>query len=105
MNKSDLAARVANQTSMSSSGANAAVNAAFSAIAGVGTFSTNSHPARKGRNPRTGETIAIADSTAPSFKAGKTLREAVNGPTLPQFTRMLTDFVARPMPSTQRNGK
>ena len=47
-------------------------------IAGFGTFSTKSRSARQGRNPRTGETIAIAASTAPSFKAGKTLRGAVN---------------------------
>ena len=88
--KAQLAARVTAQASMSRAGADAAVNAAFSAIAdalaggetvtiaGFGTFSTKSRPARQDRNPRTGETIAIAASTAPSFKAGKTLRDAVN---------------------------
>lgn len=117
MNNPDLAARVATQTSVSSSGADATGNAAFSAIAGAlsggetvaiagfGTISTNSYLARKGRNSRTGETIAIVASTAPSFKACKSLLGAVNGPTLPQFTRMPADFVARPMPSTQHNGK
>ena len=47
-------------------------------IAGFGTFATRSRPARQGRNPATGESIAIAASTAPSFKAGKTLRDGVN---------------------------
>ena len=89
MNKRELAARVAARTSLSGSDADAAVSAVFSAIAdalaggetvtiaGFGTFSTRSRPARPGRNPRTGESIAIAASTAPSFKAGKTLRTAV----------------------------
>ena len=90
MTKTQLAARVAAQASMSRAGAHAAVNAVFSTIAdalaggetvtiaGFGTFSTKSRPARQGRNPQTGESIAIAASTAPSFKAGKTLRDAVN---------------------------
>ena len=47
-------------------------------IAGFGTFTTKSRPARQGRNPRTGEAIAIAASTAPAFKPGKALRDAVN---------------------------
>ena len=89
MNKRELAAHVAARTSLSKSDADAAVSAVFSAIAdalasgetvtiaGFGAFSTRSRPARTGRNPRTGETITIAASTAPSFKAGKTLRDAV----------------------------
>ena len=89
MNKRELAAQVAASTSLSQSDADAAVSAVFSAIAdalaggetvtiaGFGAFSTRSRPARPGRNPRTGETITIAASTAPSFKAGKTLRDAV----------------------------
>ena len=50
-------------------------------IAGFGTFATRSRAARQGRNPATGESIAIAASTAPSFKAGKALRDAVNAGT------------------------
>ena len=46
-------------------------------IAGFGTFATKRRPARQGHNPRTGESIAIAASKAPSFKAGKSLRDAV----------------------------
>ena len=89
MNKRELAAQVAARTSLSQSDADAAMRAVFSAIAdalasgetvtiaGFGAFSTRSRPARPGRNPRTGETITVAASTAPSFKAGKTLRDAV----------------------------
>ena len=46
-------------------------------IAGFGAFTVKNRPARRGRNPRTGETIEIAAATVPSFKAGKTLRDAV----------------------------
>ena len=90
MNKHELAAHVAARTSLAKSDADAAVRAVFSAladalargdavtIAGFGAFSTRSRAARTGRNPRTGERIAIAASTAPSFKPAKALRDAVN---------------------------
>ena len=89
MTKSELSAKVAAQTSLSVTAADKAVNAVFSAITdalaneetvtltGFGTFSTKRREAREGRNPRTGESIAIAASRVPSFKAGKTLRDAV----------------------------
>ena len=89
MNKSELAAHVAAQTALSRAQAERTVDAVFSAIgealaggecvviAGFGAFTTKERGARKGRNPRTGETIAIAASRAPAFKAGKALRDAV----------------------------
>lgn len=89
MKKSALAAQVATQTSLSKAQAERAVDAVFSAIgealgrgesvtvAGFGTFATTTRAARQGRNPRTGEALAIAASKTPSFKAGKALREAV----------------------------
>ena len=46
-------------------------------IPGFGTFTTRTRNARQGRNPQTGESIAIAASKAPAFKAGKSLRDAV----------------------------
>ena len=46
-------------------------------IAGFGTFTLRARAARQGRNPQTGESITIAASTVPTFKAGKTLRDAV----------------------------
>lgn len=48
------------------------------ALVGFGTFETRKRPARKGRNPRTKEEIMIPATTAPAFKAGKGLKDAVN---------------------------
>jgi len=47
-------------------------------LIGFGTFVVRERAARSGRNPRTGETIQIAASKNPSFKAGKALKDAVN---------------------------
>ena len=49
------------------------------AIAGFGTFKANKRAPRSGRNPSTGETIQIAASTVPAFKAALALKKAVNG--------------------------
>lgn len=48
-------------------------------IAGFGSFSVSDRAARVGRNPRTGEEIHIPASKNVKFKAGKELKEAVNG--------------------------
>jgi len=47
-------------------------------IAGFGKFSVAERAEREGRNPQTGETLVIAASKAPKFKAGKALKDAVN---------------------------
>jgi len=47
------------------------------AITGFGTFRVVKRAARQGRNPKTGETIQIAASVKPKFRAGKLLKEAV----------------------------
>jgi DNA-binding protein HU-beta len=47
-------------------------------LIGFGTFVVRERAARSGRNPRTGQTIQIAASKNPSFKAGKALKDAVN---------------------------
>ena len=47
-------------------------------LVGFGTFAVKARAARTGRNPRTGETIEIAASNVPGFKAGKALKDAVN---------------------------
>jgi DNA-binding protein HU-beta len=46
-------------------------------IAGLGIFSSKMRPARKGRNPRTGETIQVPAMRVPKFRAAKSLKEAV----------------------------
>lgn len=47
-------------------------------ISGFGTFSISERAAREGRNPATGETIQIAASKSPKFKAAKALKDVVN---------------------------
>jgi DNA-binding protein HU-beta len=48
-------------------------------LPGFGSFKVSERAARQGRNPQTGEAIDIAASRVPSFKAGKTLKDRVNG--------------------------
>ena len=48
------------------------------ALVGFGTFSVKERAARTGINPLTKETIQIAASKAPAFKAGKALKDAIN---------------------------
>ena len=47
-------------------------------LRGFGTFSVNRRPPRMGRNPRSGESVAIPEKRVPHFKPGKALREAVD---------------------------
>ncbi len=49
------------------------------ALVGFGTFEVRERAARTGRNPKTGEELKIAAAKVPSFKAGATLKAAVNG--------------------------
>ncbi|WP_290006589.1 HU family DNA-binding protein [Acinetobacter pittii] len=91
MNKSELIKHIASTASLTQAQATAALNALESgvtkalasgedvALIGFGTFSVKERAARTGRNPKTGEEIQIAATKAPSFKAGKALKEAVNG--------------------------
>ena len=48
-------------------------------LVGFGTFEVSKRGARKGRNPQTGEQIKIKASKTPRFKAGKGLKDLVNG--------------------------
>jgi integration host factor subunit beta len=50
-------------------------------IRGFGSFSINRRPPRMGRNPRSGESVAIPEKRVPHFKPGKALREAVDAKT------------------------
>ena len=47
-------------------------------IVGFGTFGTRNRPARIGRNPQTARAWSIPATTAPAFKPGKALKDAVN---------------------------
>ncbi len=50
-------------------------------IRGFGSFSVNRRSPRMGRNPRSGESVAIPEKRVPHFKPGKALREAVDART------------------------
>ena len=90
MNKAELIKAVASGADISGADAARAVDSVFSAIAetlqsgsdvrlaGFGSFSVVERKATSGRNPRTGESISIPASKQPKFKAGKTLKDAVN---------------------------
>ena len=47
-------------------------------LRGFGAFSVKHREARTGRNPRTGETVSVAQKSVPFFKTGKQLRERLN---------------------------
>jgi len=47
-------------------------------IRGFGSFSLHYRPPRVGRNPKTGDSVALAGKYVPHFKPGKELRERVN---------------------------
>lgn len=47
-------------------------------IRGFGSFSLHFRPPRMGRNPKTGEAVALPGKHVPHFKPGKELRERVN---------------------------
>jgi DNA-binding protein HU-beta len=90
MTKKEIVAKAADAAGISKSKAEAALNATLNEISnalkrgkkvtfvGFGTFSTSQRKARMGRNPRTGASIHIPASTVPKFKAGKSLKDAVN---------------------------
>lgn len=46
-------------------------------LVGFGTFSVSKRKARKGRNPRTGESIKIPAAKTPKFTPGKALKKAI----------------------------
>ena len=48
-------------------------------IRGFGSFSLHYRPPRIGRNPKTGEAVALTGKYVPHFKPGKELRTRVNG--------------------------
>ena len=89
MNKTELIAAIAEKAGLTKKDAERALNAAIDAItaslaegqkvqvAGLGSFEVKNREARTGRNPQTGETIQIAASKLPTFKAAKALKDAV----------------------------
>lgn len=87
MNKVDLVNRVVEKSGLKKKEVEITVNALLDAISealatgekvqliGFGTFETRKRKARSGRNPQTGASIAIPESSVPAFKPGNKLRE------------------------------
>ena len=90
MNRVELIAAMAERAELSKKDAEKALKAFTEVVAeelakgekiqlvGFGTFEVSERAAREGRNPRSGETMTIAASKAPKFKAGKALKDAIN---------------------------
>ena len=90
MNKTELINAVADKTAMTKKDVEKAMNAMLLTISdtlksgdkvqlvGFGSFEVRERSAHKGRNPQTGEEIEIPAGKTPAFKAGKTLKDALN---------------------------
>ena len=90
MNKTELVTEMVNQTNLAKKDVEAVLSSFVDVVTkelkdggkvqliGFGTFEVAERAARTGRNPATKETIEIAASKAPKFKAGKALKDAVN---------------------------
>ena len=87
--KKELISTISKETGIAKGIAEDALNATIKGITdalsnhekvtfvGFGSFYVSDRPARKGRNPKTGEPIDIPAGVVPKFKAGKSLKEAV----------------------------
>jgi DNA-binding protein HU-beta len=90
MNKADLVNSLAEKTGLTKTKSNEVIDAIVSTISealksgdkvtlvGFGTFTTTQRDARKGRNPKTGETLEIPAKRVAKFKAGTELTKTVN---------------------------
>ena len=90
MNKSELIDAMAESAELTKADAGRALDAFINtvtgalsngdsvALVGFGTYSVKERAERKGRNPQTGKEITIQAAKVPSFKAGKSLKDAVN---------------------------
>ncbi|HEY7864517.1 MAG TPA: HU family DNA-binding protein [Psychromonas sp.] len=90
MNKGQLIDNIAESADISKAAAGRALDAFIESVTtalvegdnvsliGFGAFSVKERAARTGRNPQTNEPIQIAAAKVPSFKAGKSLKDAIN---------------------------
>mmetsp|Transcript_25420 Transcript_25420/g.33187 ORF Transcript_25420/g.33187 Transcript_25420/m.33187 type:complete len:136 (+) Transcript_25420:181-588(+) len=89
--KAEFIEKVADKAGVSKTNAEAVVAAAFDTVVdcvaggkkltflGFGTFEPRTRSARAGRNPQTGETIQIAETTTPAFSPAKSFKDKVKG--------------------------
>lgn len=90
MNKAELIEAIASRTELTKTDVDKVVSSLVDVITealakgdkvslkGFGNFEVRQREARTGRNPQTGETMEIAASKAPAFKASTALKKAVN---------------------------
>ena len=90
MTKIELVAAMAEKAGLTKKDAEAALKAFVDVVSeelkkgekvqlvGFGTFEVSERAAREGRNPATGESMTIAASKSPKFKAGKALKDMIN---------------------------
>lgn len=90
MKKAQLVEKIAYKANINKAKAQAALDSMVSsiltalkygdnvALVGFGTFENRARAARSGRNPKTGESIQIASTHVPIFRAGKGFKDAIN---------------------------
>lgn len=98
MTKAELVEKVSAKINLTKKDTERVVNIVFGSIIqalaggdkvelrGFGSFRVRSRESRDGRNPRTGDTVAIPPKKVPFFKAGKELREMVDSKSAPEST-------------------
>ncbi|WP_296305846.1 HU family DNA-binding protein [uncultured Desulfovibrio sp.] len=89
MTKADFIENIAAKSNLTKAAAERVLNAFLAAVeeslveegkltlTGFGTFSVETRQARQGRNPRTGETLTIAEGKMIKFRPGKMLKDAL----------------------------
>ncbi|NDF17461.1 MAG: HU family DNA-binding protein [Verrucomicrobia bacterium] len=90
MNKADLVNSVSEKTGLTKTKSNQVIDVVIETISeslksgekvtlvGFGTFTTSQREARRGRNPKTGQTLEIPAKKVPKFKPGTELSKNVN---------------------------
>ncbi len=90
MTKSDLVEQIAELKNLPKGRAAAVVDMVFEAmeqamarnerieVRGLGSFEIRNYGAYKGRNPRTGDSVAVKPKRLPFFKVGKDLKDLIN---------------------------
>jgi integration host factor subunit beta len=114
MTKSDLIEHVAELKKLTKGRAESVVNMVFEIleealrrderveIRGLGSFETRHYGAYKGRNPRTGSSVAVNPKRLPFFKVGKELKDLINSNLRrTQEMPVLASGETRPTPETE----
>jgi DNA-binding protein HU-beta len=90
MNKQELIEQIAKSADISKAAAAKVIDAFTDSVTaalkggdsvtliGFGTFTVSERAARTGRNPQTGKELKISARKAPGFRAGKSLKDALN---------------------------